>query len=72
MRVDSESSPECEDALEIMSHYPGNFPVRLVVNDRGGTFNCPNGLKVKPSPELIDRLTILLGEKNVKLVTNNY
>ena len=72
VRVDSESSPECEDALEIMSHYPGDFPVRLVVNDRGGTFNCPNGLKIKPSPELIDRLTILLGEKNVKLVTNNY
>jgi DNA polymerase-3 subunit alpha len=72
IRVDSLNSEEYASALEIIKNYSGEYSVKVVVNSTKRIENSACKYKVSNSAELVDTLKILLGEKNVKFVANEY
>ena len=72
IRVDSLESEEYASALEIIKNYSGEYSVKVVVNSTKRIENSACKYKVSNSAELVDTLKILLGEKNVKFVANEY
>lgn len=69
LRVPSQDSPAAAEALALAGQYPGACPVLLYCEDTA-RYLTANRVKVTPSDELIDGLTVLLGTKNVKFLPN--
>ncbi len=70
LRVDSISSPQFVSVCDTLSKHKGDTSVIIVCADTGKRIMAPDRLKAEPSERLIQSLSAILGEKNVKLVKN--
>ncbi len=68
LRIPSMQGEEFTRTCEILSKYRGDQNVFMVCKDTNKRFNAPERLNVSPSRELLEELSSLLGEENVKNV----
>ena len=69
LRIDSIASPQFNSVCDTLSRYKGDTSVIMVCTDTGKRIMAPDRLKIEPSDRLIQDLSAILDEKNVKLVT---
>ncbi len=70
LKVPSKSSQQFNAVCDILARHHGNTPVTIVCEDNGKRLAVPERLQVAPSDAMLSELCTLLGDKNVKLVTN--
>ena len=70
IKVPSFESESCKSALSLCERYSGEYSVIIVCEDNGKRLFAPKSMNVSYSEELIDNLSIILGSKNVKFITN--
>lgn len=68
LRVKSIDSDDFNAVKSILAEYKGESPVYIVCLDNGKRLLAPKSLYVNFTPQLSDKLTEILGEKNVKYV----
>lgn len=68
LRVESVSSKQFGSVCDALSRHRGNTNVIIVCADTGKRIMAPDRLKAEPSNQLIQTLSKILGQKNVKLV----
>lgn len=68
LRIDSIASPQFNSVCDTLSRYKGDTSVIMVCTDTGKRIMAPDRLKIEPSDRLIQDLSAILDEKNVKLV----
>lgn len=69
LKIPSLNSPVFNSACEILSQHKGDGDVIIVCEDTKKRVMAPDRLKVEPTKSLVDALTKILGDNNVKLVT---
>ncbi len=70
LKVPSKNSPQFSAACDILARHHGSTPVIIVCEDSEKRLAVPERLQVAPSEAALSELYTLLGDKNVKLVTN--
>ena len=70
LKVPSFDSGLCKTAMELCGKYSGEYPIIIVCEDSKKRLCAPKSKNVAYSEELIDSLAVILGEKNVKFITN--
>ena len=68
LKIPSINSAEFNKVCDILSNYTGDSDVIMVCADTSKRIMAPDRLKVEPVTALIDDLSIVLGNDNVKLV----
>jgi len=68
LKISSMESEEFSKVKEILSHYLGNTPVYIYCMDTKRKLEAPKSLHITPKNEMLEALSLLIKEENVKLV----
>ncbi len=69
LKIPSVNSPKFNLVCDVLSNHSGDSDVIMVCEDSGKKIMAPDRLKIHPSSEIVEALSKILGENNVKLVT---
>ena len=68
IKVKNIETNEFEEVKKILSNYKGDTPVFVVCTDSNKKLEAPKSLWIKENNKLLDEISVIIGEENVKLV----